>query len=200
MWGQHSFGDAPFSSTVAEVRHGDYAETLAPSETFLKQVDKLLAEAVALTEARTLSLARTMSETLGLAEGFSAVKTTFKDIGDTLGFTEGFGKQINKAITETVALTEARLLSVSKGVAETVGLAEGFTAVKTAFRTLTDTLGVTEAFTKGIEKIHAETVGLSEILDTDVAPGAPAFIFKAQVVPVYVHPDPAVPGVVPMHF
>lgn len=29
--------------------------------------------------------------------------------------------------------------------------------------------------------------------------GPPSYIFKAQVVPVYVHPDPTAPGVVPVH-
>lgn len=30
--------------------------------------------------------------------------------------------------------------------------------------------------------------------------GPPAYIFKAQVVPIYVHPDPTAAGVVPMYF
>ena len=162
------------------LRTSTTSETWTPSETFLKRVNKLLAEAVSLTEQ------------------FTATKVSMKAVADTVAFTEGFVKRVNNALAETVALTEARTLKVIKTRAETVGLTEGF--AKKAFKNVGDTLGITELLRKFVTKRKAETVGLTENLGTSVITGVPPFIFKAQVVPVYVAADPTAPGVVPMAF
>lgn len=107
MWSENPFSSAPWSTaTTPTPASADMPETLAPSESFLKQVDRIFAEAVALSEARLLSVGRTIGDTLGLAEGFSAVKQFFSTIGDTLGLTETFTKSVEKARSETVVLTE----------------------------------------------------------------------------------------------
>jgi hypothetical protein len=94
--------DYPISGSVERSSQ----ETVVLSESFLKKVDTLFAEAVALTEARVFAISRTFAEAVGLAEGFAAVKTMVRTLTDTLGVTEAFTKSIAKQQAETVVLTE----------------------------------------------------------------------------------------------
>ena len=162
----------------AIVRHGptpafvttSLPETFTPTETFLKRVDKLFADAVALTEARVLQVNRRVAETVVLTENLTAVKVVVRAIGDSVSLTETFAKQTNKRVADTVALTEARLLSVNRRLAETVSLSETF--VRTRTEALADTLGMTEALTKFITTLRGETVVLTENLGASVVPGS----------------------------
>jgi hypothetical protein len=82
------------------------ADAVVFTEGFAKQVNKSLGETMALTEARLLSVGKGLVETLELAEGFTAVRTSITNLGDTLGMTELFTKSIAKQQAETVGLTE----------------------------------------------------------------------------------------------
>lgn len=82
------------------------SDTFTPSEAFLKRVDKLLADAVSLVEARLLTVGKRVADSVSLTEGFSALRVVVKPVADA------------------VALTEARLVSIGKVLAEAVGLSE----------------------------------------------------------------------------
>lgn len=146
------------------------SDTLGATETFIKEVDKTIAETVALTEARLLSVGKTVSDTLGLAEGFSAVVTQFKAVGDTLGLTESNLRQVNKTVGETVALTETFVKSLDRQMAETVALTETrLVSVETRFA---ETVALAEAIAFQFFKTFQETVGLTEELETITIPAA----------------------------
>lgn len=139
-------------------------DTLAPSETFLKRVDKRLSDAVALTEARALATLKRTAETVGLSEGFTALTVVVRALADSVSLAETVAKRANKVLAETVALSEARALAVSKRTAETVGLTEGFSALRVLVRSVSDTLGLTEADSLQAQKRNAEAVALAEAI------------------------------------
>ena len=156
------------------------SDTLGASESFVKRVNKLFADALSLVEARMLQINKRVAETVSLAENLGVVRIAVKAVSDTLGASEAVVKQVNKrvadtvslaeafvkqsnnALAETVAFTEARALAVSKQVADTLGFTEGFNALKVLVRAYDDTLGLSETFTKRINTPLAEAVALAE--------------------------------------
>lgn len=155
-------------------------DTLGASETFLKQVNKLFADALSLVEARALQVNKRVADTVALTENLGVVRIAVKAVGDTLSLTESlikqvnktvgetvglsetFVKQTNKVLAETISLTEARVLSISRHTADSLGLTEWLNAIKVLVRSYDDTLGLSETFTKRINKPLAETVALAE--------------------------------------
>jgi hypothetical protein len=125
-------------------------DTLGASESFLKRVNKLFADAVSLVEARALHINKRVAETVALTENLGAVRVAVKAVSDTLSLTETFVKRVTTRVVETVALTEARLLTVSRRVTDTLGLTEGLGAVRVRVTSLGETVSLTEQLAASI--------------------------------------------------
>ena len=92
----------------------------------------------------------------------AAPEVTLESNADSVSFTEGIAKVVNKLRAETVAFTEAFVRKTNKAVAEAVSLTENLAAVKVVVRAIGDSVSFTEAFVKQTNKRVAETVSFTE--------------------------------------
>jgi hypothetical protein len=90
-------------------------DTVSLVEGFRKQVNEALAESVSLAEAQVVTVAKRASDTVGLTESLTAVRTTIRDFSETIGMTEALRKVLTKSRAETVGLTE-NVTAVSSAV------------------------------------------------------------------------------------
>src|SRR5574338_97469 len=58
------------------------------SDSFLKQVNKLFAEAIALAESRTITVGKHVAESTSLSEALTATKVAIKSAAETISLSE----------------------------------------------------------------------------------------------------------------
>jgi len=152
-------------STTQDVSTSD---SLTLSDAAIKQIDKVLAEALGLSEGfTTLKVVLTdLGDAVSLTDGFAV--QVGKGLADTVSLTETFTKRVDKALTETIALTESRLLTIAKPLAETVSLSEGFQTLKVVIQDLGDAVSLTDGFAVQVGKGLADTVSLTETFTKQV--------------------------------
>lgn len=81
-------------------------DTLSLVEGFTKRMTHAMAETVALTEARLVSVSKRTADTLNLTEGLTALRVFVQQITDPLGLTETLRKVVFRRTQETLGLSE----------------------------------------------------------------------------------------------
>lgn len=139
-------------------------DTLSPTESFLKRVEKLFSDALSATEGFVKSVNRTVADTVALTENFVASRAVLITGSDTLALTESFAKSANKSVGETLAFTESFLKSAGKSISDSIGLTESLAAAHARLFGGQDSLSITEALTHFLSRAQADTVVLTESL------------------------------------
>lgn len=128
------------------------SETLALTDTLLKQPIKTFSETLYLSDTLTSRITgKIFSETLLLSDTFS--KSLSKILNEVLTFTDSIAnlKIIPKTLEETLVLTDSVIKTTSRIFSEALTLTD--TLIKTASRTFSEALTLTDTYARLLVKV-----------------------------------------------
>lgn len=175
---------------LATVLGRRFAEAVSLSESLTRQVQVRRAEILATTESVRKQVDQLVaSETIGLAEGLTAIKVSTATLADTLATTEALAKSAAIRLADAVLLTEglAKAMATSQAdisgltemltitperiTAEQVVLTENLAAIRVVLLGFAEALGFAENTIVEVRRRQVEAVALNEQLQVSLLPG-----------------------------